>query len=213
MSKAILDKLKNAVIEGDSDVATTGSKDALKSGISAKEAVDALASGMGVIAQKFEDAEIWLPQVMVAADAMIAGIKVLEPELAKAGASAKLGTVVIGTVQGDIHDIGKTLVGIMLRGAGFEVHDLGRDVKIPLYWETAKSVNADLVAVSALMSTTTLFQRNVVLAGKEEGLYPKIKVIVGGACASPEWAEKIGASYAQNAGEALKVVKAMMGRR
>ncbi len=210
MSKAILDKLKNAVIKGESDVTTSGSKEALKAGVSAKDAVDALAAGMGIIAQKFEDAEIYLPNVMVAADAMIAGIKVLEPELAKAGATAKLGTVVIGTVQGDIHDIGKTLVGIMLRGAGFDVTDLGRDVKIPLFWENAKAKNADVVAVSALMSTTTLFQRHVVLAGKEEGLYPKIKVLVGGACASPEWAEKIGASYAQNAGEALKVAKAMM---
>lgn len=210
MSKTILDKLKNAVIHGDSDVATSEAKEALKAHISAKDALDALSAGMSVIAQQFEDAEIWLPQVMVGAEAMIEGIKVLEPELAKAGATGKLGTVVIGTVQGDIHDIGKTLVGIMLRGAGFEVHDLGRDVKIPLYWETAKAKNADLVAVSALMSTTTLFQRNVVLTGKEEGLYPKIKVIVGGACASPEWAEKIGASYAQNAGEALKVVKTML---
>lgn len=212
MSKAILDKLKNAVIEGDSDAATSGAKEALESGIPASQAVDALAAGMNEIARRFEDAEIYLPQVMVAADAMIAGIKVLEPELSKTGATAKLGTVVIGTVQGDIHDIGKTLVAIMLRGAGFEVHDLGRDVKIPLYWETAKKTNADIVAVSALMSTTTLFQRNVVLAGKEEGLYPKIKVLVGGACTSPEWAEKIGASYGQNAAEAIRVAKAMVGK-
>ncbi|MEM3437126.1 MAG: corrinoid protein [Nitrososphaerales archaeon] len=212
MSQEILEKLKNAVINGDSETARDETKKALKAGISASEALDALVAGMNVIAKKFEDAEIFLPQVMVAADAMVEGIKILEPELSKRGATAKLGTVVIGTVQGDIHDIGKTLVAIMLRGAGFEVHDLGRDVKIPLYWETAKATNADIVAVSALMSTTTLFQRNVVEAGKEEGLYPKVKVLVGGACTTPEWAEKIGANYGANAAEAIKVARALVGK-
>jgi methanogenic corrinoid protein MtbC1 len=154
--------LKNAVIQGDADTAKSGVNEALRSGMSAKDTLEALVSGMNVIAKQFEDAEIYLPQVMVAADAMIAGIDILEPELAKTGKTAGMGKVVIGTVQGDIHDIGKTICAIMLRGAGFQIFDLGRDVKIDLYWDTAKANDADIVAVSALMSTTTLFQRNVV---------------------------------------------------
>ncbi len=167
---------------------------------------------MNHVAKQFEDAEIFLPQVMVASEAMIAGIDILEPELVKGGASSKLGKVVIGTVEGDIHDIGKTLVAIMLRGAGFEVHDLGRDVKVERYWEVAKETGADIVAVSALMSTTTLNQRKVVQVGKEEGLYPKTKVLVGGACTTPEWAEKIGAFYAENAATAINVCRNMVGK-
>ncbi len=208
----ILETIKNAVISGDTEKAKSEVTKALSSGIPAKTVLDALVSGMNVIAKQFEDAEIYLPQVMVAADAMIAGINILEPELVKGGATAKMGTVVIGTVEGDIHDIGKTLVGMMLRGAGFDVHDLGRDVKVERYWEVAKEKNADIVAVSALMSTTTLNQRRVVEVGKEEGLYPKVKVLVGGACTTPEWAEKIGAYYAENAGVAIAVARKMVGK-
>jgi dimethylamine corrinoid protein len=167
-------------------------------------------SGMNVVSQQFEDAEIYLPQVMVAAEAMQAGIKLLEPELAKAGKTAKTGSVVIGTVEGDIHDIGKSLVAIMLRGGGFEVFDQGRDTKVEKYWEVAKEHNCNLVAVSALMSTTTLNQRRVVQAGKEAGLYPKVKVLIGGACASPEWAEKIGAVYGANASDGLNKAREMV---
>jgi dimethylamine corrinoid protein len=147
---------------------------------------------------------------MVAAEAMEAGIKVLEPELAKTGGTAKLGKVVIGTVEGDIHDIGKTLVAIMMRGGGFEVWDLGRDVKVDRYWEVAKANGCNIVAVSALMSTTTLNQRRVVNAGKEWNMYPKVKVLVGGACATPEWGEKIGATYAANASDALAKARMMV---
>ena len=204
------DKLKNAVIQGDADTAKSGVNEALRSGMSAKDTLDALVSGMNVVAKQFEDAEIYLPQVMVAADAMIAGIDLLEPELAKAGKTAAMGKVVIGTVQGDIHDIGKTICAIMLRGAGFQIFDLGRDVKIDLYWETAKANDADIVAVSALMSTTTLFQRNVVEAGKEAGMYPKVGVLVGGACATPEWAEQIGAAFGANASEAVYRAREMV---
>jgi dimethylamine corrinoid protein len=204
------DILQNAVINGETDVAKQQASEALRSGVSAKDALAALMNGMNIVAKGFDDAEIYLPQVMVAAEAMEAGIKVLEPELAKTGGTAKLGKVVIGTVEGDIHDIGKTLVAIMLRGGGFEVWDLGRDTKVEKYWEVAKEHGCNIVAVSALMSTTTLNQRRVVLAGKEEGLYPKVKVLVGGACATPEWGEKIGATYAANASDALAKARVMV---
>ncbi|MCP8304541.1 MAG: cobalamin B12-binding domain-containing protein [archaeon] len=207
MSKEIM---KDSVIKGNAAAAKSEAEKALRAGMKATEALSGLVAGMNTIAKQFEDAMIYLPQVMVAADAMIAGINVLEPELAKAGKTAKLGKVVIGTVQGDIHDIGKTICAIMLRGAGFDIYDLGRDVKIELYWEKVKEVDANIVAVSALMSTTTLFQRNVVEAGKEEGLYPKVKVLVGGACATPEWAEEIGAVFGANASEAVYRAKEMV---
>lgn len=206
----ILESLKKGVIEGDAELVKREVGSAIKSGLPPQQILDSLVSGMNHVAKQFEDAEIFLPQVMVSSEAMIAGIEILEPELTKGGATSKLGKVVIGTVEGDIHDIGKTLVAIMLRGAGFEVHDLGRDVKVEKYWETAKTVGANIVAVSALMSTTTLNQRKVVQAGKEEGLYPKTKVLVGGACTTPEWAEKIGAYYAENAAQAVRVARSMV---
>lgn len=209
---SVLEVLKKGVIEGDTELIKREVTSAIKSGLPPQQILDALVSGMNHVAKQFEDAEIFLPQVMVASEAMIAGIEILEPELTKGGATSKLGKVVIGTVEGDIHDIGKTLVAIMLRGAGFEVHDLGRDVKVEKYWETAKAVGANIVAVSALMSTTTLNQRKVVQAGKEEGLYPNTKVLVGGACTTPEWAEKIGAYYAENAAQAVRVARNMVGK-
>ena len=203
--------MKDSVIKGDAGTAKAEAGKALSAGMSAKEALDALVSGMNVIAKQFEDAEIYLPQVMVAADAMIAGIEVLEPALAKAGATASPGKVVIGTVQGDIHDIGKTIAAIMLRGAGFTVFDLGRDVPIGNFWSTCKENDCQIVAVSALMSATTLFQRNVIEEGKEEGLYPKVGVLIGGACTTPEWAEEIGAVLANNASEGVYRAREMVG--
>lgn len=209
---SVLEVLEKGVIEGDTELVKREVTSAIKSGLPPQRILDALVSGMNYVAKQFEDAEIFLPQVMVASEAMIAGIEILEPELTKGGTTSKLGKVVIGTVEGDIHDIGKTLVAIMLRGAGFEVHDLGRDVKVEKYWETAKAFGANIVAVSALMSTTTLNQRKVVQVGKEEGLYPNIKVLVGGACTTPEWAEKIGAYYAENSAQAVRVARNMVGK-
>ncbi|MDD1776086.1 MAG: cobalamin-dependent protein [Candidatus Methanomethylicus sp.] len=212
MDMRMAEKLKDAVVNGDSDAAVKETKASLASGTSAKDTLEALVKGMNVVAKQFEDAEIYLPQVMVAADAMTAAVTVLEPELAKAGGTAKLGTVILGTVEGDIHDIGKALVGIMLKGANFDVIDLGRDVKVEKFWEEVRAHNAVLVAVSALMSTTTLNQRRVVAAGKEDGSYPKVKVLVGGACTTVEWAEKIGALYGANASEAAYVAKKVVGK-
>jgi len=207
----ILENIKRGVIEGDAEAVKKNVEEGLKRSIAAKALLDALIEGMNVISQKFDDGEIYLPEVMAAADAMTTGLSILEPELTKSGISTKLGTVVIGTVEGDIHDIGKNIVAYMLKGAGFEVIDLGKDVKVERYWEVAKEKNADIVAVSALMTTTTLNQRRVVEAGKEAGLYPRVKVLVGGACTTPEWAQSIGAFYAANAAEAVKVAKEMLG--
>jgi methanogenic corrinoid protein MtbC1 len=153
--------LKNTIVNGDMDAAKSETQKALRSGNKATDILDALVSGMNHVAHQFEEAEVYLPQVMVAADAMTAAVAVLEPELAKSGNTAKSGKVALGTVEGDIHDIGKALVGIMLRGAGFEVIDLGRDCKVERFWECAKDNNCNLVVVSALMSTTTMNDKKV----------------------------------------------------
>lgn len=207
-----LEKIKSAVIAGDVETAKREVQEGLKEGIPAKTLLDALVEGMNVVAKRFDEGEIFLPEVMVAADAMTAGLNILEPELTRSGTKAKLGTVVIGTVEGDIHDIGKSIVSYMLKGAGFEVIDIGKDVKVERYWEVAKEKKADIVAVSALMSTTTLNQKRVVEAGKEAGLYPKVKVLVGGACTTPEWAQSIGAFYAKDAVEAVEVARKIVGK-
>jgi len=204
--------LKNTIVNGDSDAAKSETQKALRSGAKATDVLDALVSGMNVVAKQFEDAEVYLPQVMVAADAMTAAVVILEPELAKSGATAKAGKVALGTVEGDIHDIGKSLVGIMLRGVGFDVIDLGRDTKVERFWETAKEHKCDLVVVSALMSTTTMNDKKVVAAGKESGLYPKVKVLIGGACTTPEFAEKIGALFGANAAEGARVALKAVGK-
>ncbi len=184
--------------------------ESLSLGMSAKSILDHLVSGMNVIGQRFEDGELFLPEVMLAAEAMVAGISLLEPILAQQGLNASKGRVVIGTVEGDIHDIGKNLIGIMLKGNGFQVFDLGKDVPVANYVAKAKEVNADVVGISALMSTTTPGQRKVIELAKEEGIYGKVRFIVGGACTTPEWAEKIGASYATNAAEAVRVIQSLI---
>lgn len=176
----------------------------------AKTILNSLTSGMNIIGQRFEDGEIFLPEVMCAADAMTSGIALLEPILVKQGTTAAKGKVVIGTVEGDIHDIGKNLVGIMLKGNGFQVFDLGKDVPVASYVHKAKEVDANVIGISALMSTTTPGQRKVIEIAKEEGIYGKVKFIVGGACTTPEWAESIGAAYASNAAEAVRVIQGIV---
>jgi dimethylamine corrinoid protein len=207
----IVELLKNGVIVGDKEGVKKLVEEALKSGMSARDVLDALTNGMNEIGRRFEDGEIFLPEVMLAADAMYAGLEILEPELLKGGETSKLGKVVIGTVEGDIHDIGKNIVKIMLQGAGFEVYDLGKDVPCENFVEKAKEVKANIIGVSALMSTTTPGQKRVAEIAKEEGL--KVEIMVGGACTTREWAESIGAHYAPNATEAVKIARSLVSRR
>ncbi|RXA20593.1 dimethylamine corrinoid protein 3 [Methanosarcina sp. MSH10X1] len=169
-----------------------------------------LAAGMNEVGVLFERGKLFLPHVMMAADAMTAGVTALK-DLMPEGSSSKAGVIVNGTVEGDVHDIGKSIVSTMLQSAGFEVYDIGRDVPVRNFIEKAKEVNADMIGLSALMTTTLQGQRDVIELLKEEGLRDRVKVMVGGAPATQAWAEKIGADcYAENASEAVAKAKELL---
>jgi dimethylamine corrinoid protein len=204
-----LGRLEKAVIDGDIDNIRRICQEALVSRISAKVS-DALASAMSIIAQRFEDGEIFLPQVMAATDASHEGYKVIEPGLIRIFGKAKLGIIVIGTIEGDTHDLGKNMIVAMLKGFGFEVHDLGRNVKVEGCIIKAKETSAHVIGVSARNSATTLIQKRVVEAAKEAEIYPNTKVIVGGACTTPEWARKIGAIHATSTMDLIRAIRSLV---
>ena len=185
---------------------------AVTDGIPAAEILDeGLIAGMNVVGRKFGAHEIFLPQVLLAARAMNAGIAILKPLLAE-GKVQPLGKVVIGTMKGDLHDIGKNLVGIMLKGAGFEVIDLGSDVPAETFVDTAVAEGAAVVGLSALLTTTMAGMRDVVELVRSRGLAGDIKVVIGGAPVSREFASDIGAdAYSYDAANAVEVVKRLTG--
>ena len=170
-----------------------------------------LAAGMNEVGRLFEKGRLFLPHVMMAADAMTAGVKLLEKDLSADAIKGKLGTIVNGTVEGDVHDIGKSIVSTMLQSAGFEVYDVGRDVPVQIFIDKIREVNANMVGLSALMTTTLLGQKEVIARLKEEGLRDRVKVMVGGSPATQAWADKIGADcYAENASEAVMKAKELL---
>ncbi len=170
-----------------------------------------LAAGMNEVGVLFERGKLFLPHVMMAADAMTAGVKVLEADMPEGSESKKLGVIVNGTVEGDVHDIGKSIVSTMLQSAGFEVHDIGRDVPLMNFIEKAKEVKANMIGLSALMTTTLPGQREIIELLKEEGMRENVKVMVGGAPATQAWADKIDADcYAENASEAVAKAKELL---
>jgi corrinoid protein of di/trimethylamine methyltransferase len=213
-NEKLYEDMAKAVIDGIPDKASELAGQALAEGIDPLEAIDkGFKPGMDVVGEGFANGELFIPDLMMSGEAMKTAIATLEPELLKRRQQRDvLGKVVIGTVQGDIHEIGKTLVATMLAANGFEVHDLGVDVSAQQIVDTVRQVDADIVGLSALLTTTILNQEEVILSLKEAGLRDKVKVIIGGVPASPEWAEEIGAdAYAENATEAVKVVKQLAG--
>ncbi len=176
-------------------------EEALAQGITAKDILEqGLLAGMGVIGEKFKNNEVYVPEVLIAARAMNAGVAILKPHLVEAGVETK-GTVVIGTVKGDLHDIGKNLVKMMMEGKGLNVVDLGVDVSAEQFVAAAKENNADIIACSALLTTTMTEMKNVVDAVKAENL--DVKVMVGGAPVTQNFCDSIGAnSYTADAASA-----------
>lgn len=171
--------------------------------------------GVDHVGNLFSCGDAFLPELVMAGEAMKAAVNVLEPEMSKQGKGRKmLGTIVLGTVEGDIHDNGKTLVGTMLSVVGFKVFDLGVDVPILTLIEKARTENADIIAVSALLTTTMVKQHDVVEALDDIGLRPATKVTVGGAPVTSEWAEEIGADgYSEDAVGAVAVAKELLAAK
>jgi 5-methyltetrahydrofolate--homocysteine methyltransferase len=169
--------------------------------------------GMNVVGEKFKRHEIFLPEVLLSAKAMSAGMELLKPLLIKEDIPV-LGRIVIGTVLGDLHDLGKNLVGIMLKGAGFEVIDLGKNVSPEKFVDTAISENAQIIGMSALLTTTMPNMRKVIEIIDEQGLREKIKIVIGGAPVTDEFAMEIGAdAYAFDASNSVECIKNMIGVR
>lgn len=202
-------KIKDSVIEGEVDEVRDMVKRAVDEGQEAKRILnEALLPGISIVGDKFEEGEFFLPEMLIAAMAMKEGLKVLKPVLAQGDMKAG-GTVVMGTAKGDIHDVGKSIVGVMLEGAGFMVTDIGVDVSPDKFIEAAKENNADIIGVSALLTTTIMGMKDVIKAVKEAGL--KAKVMVGGASVTQEFADEIGADgYAPDAPSAVKRAKELV---
>ena len=204
-----LTKIKDSVIEGEVDEV----RDMVKKAIDERQDVkrilnEALLLATSIVGDKYEKGEFFLPEMFFAGTAMKEGLKVLSPFLAHSGIEAA-GTVVMGTAQGDVHDIGKTIVSTMLEGAGFTVTDIGVDVAPDKFVEAAKENNADLIGVSALLTTTMMSMKDVIEAVKGAGL--KAKVMIGGASVTQEFADEIGADgYAPDAPSAVKKAKELV---
>lgn len=184
-----------SVIEGEEEEAGALARRAIEAGIDPIETINqGFIPGIEHVGKQFSQGTMFLPELVMAGEAMKAAVAVLEPEMVKRGSQrAFLGNVVLATVQGDIHDIGKTLVGTLLSSNGFQVFDLGVDVPLEAIIEKAQEVDADLIALSALLTTTMVNQRAVIRSLVEAGLRERFKVIVGGAPASSDWAKEIGA--------------------
>jgi corrinoid protein of di/trimethylamine methyltransferase len=213
-NERLFQQMTDAVIAGQPDAARELAQEALGAGVDPLEAIDrGFKPGMDVVGEGFAKGELFIPDLMMSGEAMKAAIATLEPEMVNRQQQRQvLGKVVIGTVEGDIHEIGKTLVATMLAASGFEVHDLGVDVSAQKFVETVRDVQADVVGLSALLTTTILNQEGVIQALTEAGLRDGVKVIIGGVPANEEWAEEIGAdAYADNATDAVQVVKQLVG--
>lgn len=202
-TQEILEKLKKAVIEYDEDVAKETAEEALKEGVNPNDAIfNGLVSGMQEVGRLFEAQEYFVPELLMCADALYVGLDILKPHVSQLDLGVK-GSVVIGTVEGDVHDIGKNIVKMMFDVAGFEVFDLGKDVPLDKFVEEQIKTDSELVCLSAMMTTTMVGMKKVIDDLKAKN--PDIKIMIGGAPVSQDIAEKWGADgYSPDANNALK---------
>jgi len=207
----ILTQIKDYLCQGDDQQVLQLVIKAIQEKISAKEILEkGLLAGMNIISERFKNHEIFLPDVLLASKAMHAGLEQIKPLLIDARVPS-LGKVVLGTVQGDLHDIGKNLVGIMLKGAGFEVIDLGKGIIPEKFLEAAQAQQARVIGMSALLTTTMPVMQKMVLLLKEKDLQGKIKTIIGGAPVTEAYARQIGAdAYAYDAANAVEKIKELI---
>lgn len=215
MSQEIFAKLTNSLVDGDPDATFEATKEALAAGIEPMAIIkDGLIPGMNIVGEKFSSGEYFLPDLIIAADGMQKAMTLLEPELLKRQqAIESAGTVLLGTVKGDIHEIGKSLVGTMLSANGFKVHDLGVDVPTETFVAKVQEMKPDIIGLSALLTTTMVMQREVIKALAEAGIRDKVKVMVGGAPVTRSWAEEIGADgYAEDAMAAVQIARQLVSK-
>jgi trimethylamine corrinoid protein len=211
----ILKRMADGVVVGDEEATKKAAEDWAELVKAGKELayigiVDGLAAGMKIVGEKYESKEYFLPEVLSAADAMYAGLNVLLPLIPKSETKAK-GTIVLGVVEGDIHDIGKNIVKAMLTAAGYEVIDLGRDVPSKEFVQSAKEKGAQVIGMSTMMTPTLLSMKEVEDKLKEAGLKDKVKTIVGGGSVTEEWRREIGSdAYGKDAMEAVDKVKVLI---
>ena len=215
MADELFEAMKQSIIDGDPDQAREVSQRAIAGGIDPLEAIHrGFLPGLNLVGEQFEQGEMFLPDLVLAGEAMKAATAILEPEIQRMGRKREtLGKVILGTVNGDIHEIGKTLVGTLLSASGFEVFDLGVDVPLETFAVKAKELQADLVGVSALLTTTMTGQKGVVEALERHGLRPRVKVMIGGAPVTQSWAAEIGADgYGKDAQAAVALAKILIGK-
>jgi corrinoid protein of di/trimethylamine methyltransferase len=215
MSEELFKAMAQSIIDGDADEAERLAQKAVDQGMDPLEAINkGFVIGVNQVGEAFSSGDAFLPELVMAGEAMKTAVSTLEPEMARRGTHRDvLGTVVLATIHGDIHDIGKTLVGTMLSAAGFQVYDLGVDVPVTTLVEKAREVNADIVGVSALLTTTMVRQRDVVEALDDMGMRPRVKVMVGGAPVTSEWVKEIGADgYSEDAIGAVHVARSLVGK-
>jgi trimethylamine corrinoid protein len=213
-SAELLQKMAQSIIDGDSDASIELAKEAIATGMDPLDAITkGFVIGVNQVGEAFSCGDAFLPELVMAGEAMKAAVLTLEPEMERRGSERQmLGRVVLATVEGDIHEIGKSLVGTMLSASGFQVFDLGVDVATSKIIEKAKEVNANIVAMSALLTTTMVKQREVIEALEKAGIRSQIKVMVGGAPVTRDWVQKIGADgYSEDAIGAVNIAKTLMG--
>lgn len=210
MQKDLFESMSKSIIEGENEDAKVLAQQALDTGIKPLDAINqGFIVGMNHVGEQFSLGQLFIPDLVISGEAMKAALSILEPEMVKRGTEREVfGKVVLATIQGDIHDIGKTLVGIMLSANGFQVFDMGVDVPMDEMVQKVRDVDADIVAVSALLTTTMINQKTLIEKLDEAGLRSKIKILVGGAPVNQDWADEIGADgYSKDAIGAVTVAK------
>ncbi len=206
----ILEIIANDILDGEMDEIADHVQEALDAGIAPKTILDdGMLKGMNVVGEQFKEGELFVPEVLMSAKTMDEGMEVLKPNLQE-GDVTKAGTIVMATVKGDLHDIGKKLVCMMLEGAGFEIHDLGVDVTPEAIRDAVKDKNPDIVGMSAMLTTTMLSMQDTVALLKQDAATQNVKIMIGGAPANPDVATEMGANYSADASAAVDLAVSLV---